>query len=116
MCKMTGKVKSGSSPVNFPDGMLRVEDNVEVVHIIPWSAGTLVSCSVGRHSFLYLHVLQFWSKVKLLLGEAGKKADSTENALVLLTNLHSLLAKWSIYFDLDGNSKVLIEIRLTVFD
>ena len=54
MCKMTGKVKSGSSPVKFPDGMLRVEDDVGVAHITPWSAGTLVSCSVGRHSFCAL--------------------------------------------------------------
>ena len=56
---------------------------------------------------------QFWTKVQLLLGEAGKKADSTENALTLNTCLHSLLAQWSIYFELDGCGKVLIEIQLT---
>ena len=113
MCKMTGTVKSGSSPVNFPDGMLLGEDDVEVVHIIPWSVNTLVSCSVRRRSFfaLSLHVLQIWSKVQFLLGEAGKKVDSPENALALHTFLHSLLAKWSIYFDLDGNGKVLIEVH-----
>ena len=63
----------------------------------------------------YLHLLQFWSKVELLLGQAGKEADSPENAFVLLSSLHSLLAKWSIYFDLDSNGKVLIEVRLTIF-
>ena len=56
MCKMTGIVKWGSSPDEFPSGMVHAQDNVGVAHIIPWSAGTLVSCSVERHSFCALHV------------------------------------------------------------
>ena len=110
MCKMTGVVKWSSSPDEFRSGMVYAQDNVGVAHIIPWSAGTLVSCFVERHSLCALHVLQFWTKVKLLLGEASKKVDSPENALALHTSLHSLLAQWSIYFDLDGSGKVLIEV------
>ncbi len=58
MCKMTGVVKWGSSPDKFPSGMVYAQDNVGAAHIMPWSAGTLVSCFVERHRWVS-HVLQF---------------------------------------------------------